>query len=199
VTLMTHFADADGKLGRALAAGRFEAMAKGLELPAQPCNSAAIMRYPEAHSGLGEAGHHALRLLAVSRSKRGSPRLKPVMTLSSELIAVKELRRGDSVGYGCTFTADAPMRIGIVALRLRRWLSAPRAHRTPIVVCGKHTRTVGRVAMDMLFADLGPVPEAAAGSPVTAVGRGTVRRRSRGERGYRELRAPVRAVAARAR
>jgi len=57
--------------------------------------------------------------------------------------------------------------------RLRLRDGYPR-HAPPGLRCRlrKHTRTVGRVAMDMLFADLGPVPEAAAGSPVTLWGAG---------------------------
>jgi alanine racemase len=98
--------------------------------------------------------------------------LKPVMTLSSELVAVRELRAGDSVGYGCTFTATAPMRVGVVACGYADGYPRHAPLGTPILVCGKRTRTVGRVAMDMLFADLTGIPEAAVGSPVTLWGEG---------------------------
>jgi alanine racemase len=98
--------------------------------------------------------------------------LKPVMTLSSELIAVRELRPGDSVGYGCTFTAAAPMRVGIVACGYADGYPRHAPTGTPILVAGKRSRTVGRVAMDMLFADLTGIPEAAIGSPVTLWGEG---------------------------
>jgi alanine racemase len=98
--------------------------------------------------------------------------LKPAMTLSSELIAVRELRPGDSVGYGCTFTADAPMRVGIVACGYADGYPRHAPTGTPILVCGRRTRTLGRVAMDMLFADLSGIAEAAVGSPATLWGDG---------------------------
>ncbi|HYC14013.1 MAG TPA: alanine racemase C-terminal domain-containing protein, partial [Stellaceae bacterium] len=95
-----------------------------------------------------------------------------VMTLSSQLIAVRELAAGDSVGYGCTFTAAGPMRVGIVACGYADGYPRHAPTGTPIVVCGKRTRTLGRVAMDMIIADLGGIPQAAIGSPVTLWGEG---------------------------
>jgi alanine racemase len=94
------------------------------------------------------------------------------MTLASKLIAVRELRAGDSVSYGCTFTATGPMRVGVVACGYADGYPRHAPIGTPILVCGKRTRTVGRVAMDMLFADLTGIPEAAVGSPVTLWGEG---------------------------
>jgi len=98
--------------------------------------------------------------------------LKPVMTLSSELIAVRELAAGDCVGYGCTFTAPSPMRIGIVACGYADGYPRHAPIGTPILVGGRRARTVARVAMDMLFADLTGIPEVAVGSPVTLWGEG---------------------------
>jgi alanine racemase len=76
------------------------------------------------------------------------------------------------VGYGCTFTADAPVRAGIVACGYADGYPRHAPTGTPILVCGKRTRTLGRVAMDMLFADLTGIPEAVVGSPVTLWGEG---------------------------
>jgi alanine racemase len=94
------------------------------------------------------------------------------MTLESELIAVRDLRRGDSVGYGRTYTAGGPMRIGVVACGYADGYPRHAPTGTPVLVGGKRTRTVGRVAMDMLFADLTGIPKAAVGSPVTLWGEG---------------------------
>ncbi len=98
--------------------------------------------------------------------------LEPAMTLESELIAVRDLRPGDSVGYGRTYTAGRPMRIGVVACGYADGYPRHAPTGTPILVGGKRTRTVGRVAMDTLFADLTGIPEAAVGSPVTLWGEG---------------------------
>jgi len=94
------------------------------------------------------------------------------MTLTSELIAIRILSAGESVGYGCTFTANAPMRVGVVACGYADGYPRHAPTGAPILVCGKRTRTLGRVAMDMLFTDLTGIPEAAVGSPVTLWGEG---------------------------
>ncbi len=145
ITLMTHFADAD---------------------------SAAILRYPDAHEDWVRPGIMLYGCSPFPDESAEALGLKPAMTLTSELIAVRELRPGDSVGYGCTFTAGTPMRVGIVACGYADGYPRHAPTGTPILVRGRRTRTVGRVAMDMLFADLTGIPEAAVGSPATLWGEG---------------------------
>ena len=172
ITLATHFADADGERGVKWQVERFREMTAGLKLPRSLANSAAILRYPEAQADWVRPGIMLYGCSPFAEESALELGLKPVMTLSSELIAVRELRAGDSVGYGCTFTAAGPMRIGIVACGYADGYPRHAPLGTPILVCGKRTRTVGRVAMDMLFADLTGIPEAAVGSPVTLWGEG---------------------------
>jgi len=64
------------------------------------------------------------------------------------------------------------MRIGIVACGYADGYPRHAPTGTPILVCGRRTRTLGRVAMDVLFADLTGIPEAAVGSPATLWGEG---------------------------
>ncbi len=159
LVLMTHFADADGKRGVRRQLERFEAATAAVDLPKSLANSAALLRYPEAHKAFPDESAEALGL-------------KPAMTLASELIAVRSLSAGDGVGYGATFAASGPMRIGVVACGYADGYPRHAPTGTPILVCGRRTRTLGRVAMDMLFADLTGIPEAAVGSPVTLWGEG---------------------------
>ncbi len=172
ITLMTHFADADGKRGVQWQVERFQTMSAGLNFPRSLANSAAILRYPEAHADWNRPGIMLYGCSPFSDEGAETLGLRPVMTLSSELIAVRELLAGDSVGYGCTFTASEPTRIGIVACGYADGYPRHAPTGTPILVCGTRTRTVGRVAMDMLIADLAAIPEAKVGSPVTLWGEG---------------------------
>ncbi len=172
ITLMTHFADADGRRGVQWQIERFEAMTAGLKLPRSLANSAAILRYPEAHADWIRPGIMLYGCSPFPDESAEKLGLKPAMTLASELIAVRNLSAGDSVGYGCAFTADGPMRVGIVACGYADGYPRHAPTGTPILVCGRRTRTLGRVAMDMLFVDLTGIPEAAVGSPVTLWGEG---------------------------
>ena len=96
-------------------------------------------------------------------------------SLRARLIATQDLRRGDSVGYGSSFTAAAPMRIGIAACGYAdgypRLAPGSNERGTPVLVDGVRTRTVGRVSMDMITVDLTPVPQARIGSVATLWGR----------------------------
>jgi alanine racemase len=172
MALMTHFADADGKRGVRWQLERFEAATASLDLPKSLANSAALLRYPETHRDWVRPGIMLYGCSPFPDESAAALALRPAMTLSSELIAVRELRAGDGVGYGATFAANGPMRIGIVACGYADGYPRHAPTGTPILVCGKRTRTLGRVAMDMLFADLTGVPEAAVGSPVTLWGEG---------------------------
>ena len=82
------------------------------------------------------------------------------------------LQAGDTVGYGSSFTASTPMRIGVVACGYADGYPRHCATGTPVLVNGVRTRTIGRVSMDMLAVDLAPVAEACLGSEVTLWGRG---------------------------
>jgi alanine racemase len=109
--------------------------------------------------------------------------------LSSRIIATQELRPGDEVGYGALFRAEHAKRIGIVACGYadgyprqsgRVEPEVPGTNRpipcgysgTPILVDGQRTTTLGRVSMDMLYADLSTLPKADVGSSVVLWGEG---------------------------
>jgi alanine racemase len=98
--------------------------------------------------------------------------LQPAMTLRSQLIATQDLPIGEPVGYGSTFVAEAPLRIGVVACGYADGYPRVAPTGTPVLVDGVRTRLVGRVSMDMITVDLSPVPQARVGSEVTLWGRG---------------------------
>ena len=172
IALMTHFADADGKRGVRWQLERFEAATATVDLPKSLANSAALLRYPEAHKDWVRPGIMLYGCSPFPDESAAALGLKPAMTLSSELIAVRSLSAGDGVGYGGTFAASGPMRIGVVACGYADGYPRHAPTGTPILVCGRRTRTLGRVAMDVLFADLTGIAEAAVGSPVTLWGEG---------------------------
>jgi len=97
--------------------------------------------------------------------------LRPVMTLTSRVIEVQEVKVGDRVGYGGTFVADRPMRVGTVACGYADGYPRHAGTGTPILVNGQRTRTLGRVSMDMLACDLTDL-QAGIGSGVVLWGEG---------------------------
>ena len=172
LTLMTHFANADDARGIAWQMECLERLAAGGGLPRCLANSAAILRYPETHADWVRPGvmlYGCSPFADVSAEALG---LQPVMTLASELIAVRELQPGDRIGYGGAFEAVRPMRVGVVACGYADGYPRHAPTGTPVLVGGQRTRTLGRVSMDLLCADLGAIPAAAVGTPVTLWGTG---------------------------
>ncbi len=172
ISLMTHFSDADGERGIAHQLAAFEAATHDLPGERSLGNSAALLRH-------GVAGDWARAGILCSGSAPDFPAhdsrrwgLQPAMTLRSRLIATQDLQPGDSVGYGSTYRASAPQRIGIVACGYADGYPRHAGNDTPVLVDGVRTGTVGRVSMDMLAVDLSPVPAAGVGSEVTLWGRG---------------------------
>lgn len=172
ITLMTHFATADEAAGLGTQFTRFQSATRGMAAPTCLANSAALLRYPETH---GDWVRPGIMLYGASPlADRGAVDLglRPAMTLASEIIAVQQVRRGDAVGYGGSFVADKDTRIGIVACGYADGYPRHAGTGTPILVGGRRTRTLGRVSMDMLFVDLGELPQAGVGTPVTLWGEG---------------------------
>ncbi|MEW6165935.1 MAG: alanine racemase [Pseudomonadota bacterium] len=171
VVLMTHFADADGPRGVDWQLDRFAAMTAGMADARSLGNSAAILRHPHA---LGDWARPGIMLYGGSPFPEVSAAaldLRPVMTLQSELIAVRDLAPGESVGYGCTFTAERPMRIGVVACGYADGYPRHAPTGTPVLVDGMRTRTLGRVSMDKLCVELADM-KVSPGGTVTLWGQG---------------------------
>jgi alanine racemase len=172
IVLMTHFANADDDLGVAWQLERFQGIAACGRLPWSLANSAALIRYPATRSGWVRPGIMLYGSSPFVDETAGALGLQPAMTLESQVIAVQALQPGDRVGYGGTFTAHAPMRIGIIACGYADGYPRHAPGGTPILVDGRRTRTLGRVCMDTLFADLTALPMAGVGAKVILWGEG---------------------------
>ena len=176
VTLMTHFSDADGAAGVQAQRAAFDAATDGLAGERSLANSAATLRFAAADASV--RGDWVRAGIMSYGSSPDHPvhdsahwQLQPAMTLQAELIATQQLEAGASVGYGSRFTADAPMRIGVVACGYADGYPRVAPGGTPVLVDGVRTRLVGRVSMDMVTVDLTPVPQANVGSVATLWGR----------------------------
>ena len=172
ITLMTHFSDADGDAGVADQMQVFEAATSGIEAPRTLANSAAILRFPATHADWVRPGIVLYGCSPLPDRSAENLGLRPVMTLTSELIATQNLKRGETTGYGRIFKAKGATRIGVVACGYADGYPRHAPTGTPVLVNGKRTRTVGRVSMDMLAVDLSGIPEARVGTPVTLWGEG---------------------------
>lgn len=170
--LMTHLARAEEEDGVRNALTVFDDCCRGLPYPRSIANSAGVIRHEEIGGDIVRPGIMLYGASPFPFDTAEMLGLQPVMTLRSEVIGVQELRAQDMVGYGGTYTASRPHRIGVVAGGYADGYPRHAPNGTPVLVCGKRVRMAGRVSMDMVTVDLSEVPEARVGSPVVLWGEG---------------------------
>jgi alanine racemase len=172
VTLMMHFATADEARGVTWQLDVFNRFAVTRGLACSLANSAALLRHAQTRTGWVRPGIMLYGCSPFAEAPAAGFGLKPAMTLASRVIAVQQIKAGDSVGYGSAFIADRAMRIGVVACGYADGYPRHAPTGTPVLVAGRRTRTVGRIAMDLLCCDLTAIADAATGTPVVLWGDG---------------------------
>jgi len=180
LTVMTHFADADGPTGIKAQLDWLNELTQAIEglgqAPRSMANSAALIRYPEARGDWVRPGIMLYGGSPFGHMGAFGPAtpldLKPAMTLSTELIATQQLQAGEHIGYGFSYEAVGEMTIGVVACGYADGYPRHAPTGTPVLVNGKRTRTVGRISMDMICVDISDIPGAYIGTPVTLWGEG---------------------------
>jgi alanine racemase len=172
LTLMTHFADADGASGVKAQLDWFQEMTKSFAAPRSLANSAALLRFPEARGDWVRPGIMLYGCSPFADRTAQSLGLKPAMTLTTEIIATQQLQAGERLGYGFNYEAVGRLRIGVIACGYADGYPRHAPTGTPVLVDGKRARIVGRVSMDMITVDISDIPEAGIGTPVTLWGEG---------------------------
>ncbi len=171
--LMSHFATADATHPAYFETQllRMRALAERLDAPLCLANSPATLAHPEAHGAWNRPGVMLYGSDPLEVANDASRGLQPVMTLRSEIIAVRELAPGEPVGYAGRWKASRPSRIGVVAAGYGDGYDRHAVDGTPVLVDGRRTAIAGKVSMDMLTVDITEIPEAEIGSEVVLWGR----------------------------
>lgn len=165
ITLMSHFAsadDPDAPMTREQLA-TFNAATVGLPGERSVSNSAGVLAWPEANRDWARTG---ILLYGAHPVPGLADELRPAMHLQSEVFAERMLEPGDVLGYGATFRAERPTRVGLVAMGYADGYPRAAATGTPVTVGGRPARTLGRVSMDMMTIDLSDLPGEGIGSAV---------------------------------
>jgi alanine racemase len=172
VGLMTHLATADSDPAFAeQQVARFrEATEPYSDLMRHAANSAAALRIPSSRFDAARCGV-ALYGLSPFGEDPAADGLEPALSWRSYLAQVKQLRPGESTGYGRRFVAEEPTWIGIVPVGyadgFRRDLTG-----TEVRVSGEPRRVIGTVSMDAFAVELDH--EEPVGAPVTILGAGVL-------------------------
>lgn len=173
LTLMGHFSCADDLAASTTIEQRrlFERISGHTQLPTSLSNSAAILGWPTVRSTWIRPGLMLYGANPYESSQENAEHLVAAMTLKSEIIAIRTVNAGESVGYGASWTANSPTRVGTVAVGYADGYPRHMRSGAPVLVGGRRTELIGRVSMDMISVDLSDIPAANLGTPVELFGK----------------------------
>ena len=145
-------------------------------IPASLANSSGIFLGPQFHFDLVRPG---AALYGVNPTPEADTPVQPVVELKARVVQIRNVGRGDTVGYGGTWTARRPARIAIVAAGyadgyFRAAGGVDGARTAEVMVAGQRCPVAGRISMDLIAVDVTDVPPHALrrGSMVTLLGGG---------------------------
>lgn len=150
----------------------FQEITIDLQEPKSIGNSAAILTRPDRLAEWVRPGIMLYGVSPVEKTTAADFHLKPVMTLTSVLIAINNAKKGESVGYGAAWECPTDTRIGIAAVGYGDGYPRHAISGTPVLIKEAICSLAGRVSMDMIAIDLKNAPQAKIGDPVILWGQG---------------------------
>lgn len=135
-------------------------------------NSAGILGWQQAHTDWVRPGIMLYGISPFAMQSGTQLGLQPIMSLHSHLIAVKQVNKGETVGYAGRWICEKPTRYGVVAIGYGDGYPRYAKTGTPVLVNGQRAPLIGRVSMDMITVDLESQPDAKPGDPVVLWGNG---------------------------
>lgn len=158
VNIMSHFSRADEPLVDATEKqiSCFERFANDKPGMKSIAASGGILLWPQAHFDWVRPGIILYGVSPLEEPYADHFGLQPAMTLKSSLIAVREHRAGEPVGYGGLWVSERDTRLGVVAMGYGDGYPRSAPSGTPVWLNGREVPIVGRVSMDMISVDLGP-------------------------------------------
>lgn len=175
--LLSHFPQADLEPGSTLEQYReFEAVRRvaseqqpGLSL-AHIANSAAVLRFPEAHATMVRPGIGLYGYYPSAVSVRPEVALKPAMGFHTEILQVKEVPAGYGVSYGHRFVTARPTRLAVLPVGYDDGYLRSLTGKAQVIIRGQRAPVVGTICMNACMADVTEIAGAAPGDAVVLMG-----------------------------
>lgn len=160
--VMSHLACADDKEHALNEQQRQRFAAARARLPGVPASLAAssgIFLGPKFHFDLVRPG---AALYGVNPQPGGANPMRPVVRLTAKILQIREIDRGDSVGYGATHVMQGPGRLATAAIGYADGWLRSFSHRGCGWIAGRRVPLVGRVSMDLASFDVSAIDPAQA-------------------------------------
>jgi alanine racemase len=143
---------------------------KGIALPlTHLANSGAVLDLPECSFDMVRPG---IMLYGIYPSAKGSRSLtlRPVLSLKSNVVYVKEVDAGVAISYGRTYRTKRKTRIATIPIGYGDGYSRRLSNLAQVIIRGVRRPVVGTICMDQLMVDLGPQTDVHVGDEVVLIG-----------------------------
>jgi alanine racemase len=178
--VFTHFAKAD-EADKTSAYRQIDLMSQfidkaeadtGFRIPIKHCsNSAGILEIREANMDMVRAGITLYGLWPSEEVSRDSISLRPLLSLKSRIVCIKEVDAGGQISYGGIYTAEKNMRVATIPVGYGDGYPRGLSGKGCVLICGKRAPILGRVCMDQFMVSVEEIPEAEEGMEVTLIGK----------------------------
>jgi alanine racemase len=145
-------------------------------VPASLSNSSGVFLSPQFQFDLVRPG---AALYGINPTPEADNPMQPVVELKARIVQIRNIERGESVGYGGTWTARRPTRLAVVSAGyadgyFRAGGSNDGTRGAEVMVAGKRCPVAGRISMDLMAVDITDLPHNAArrGHMATLIGEG---------------------------
>ncbi len=156
IVLCTHFASADDLESDQTQhqIDLFNAACKNLPGKQSAANSPGILAWPQSHYDWVRPGYMLYGNSPFTVPHSNTKALRPVMTLCSKIISIRDVKPGEAVGYGASWSASRPSRIATVTIGYGDGYPRLTPNGTPVLIDGQRASLAGRVSMDMITIDI---------------------------------------------
>ncbi len=174
--VFTHFSTSDEETGKEFTLNQFSRFTQVKSILEEKninislwhaSNSGAIVNYPECHLDMVGAGSV---LYGMYNGYGASDDYKSVMSLKTVITQIHTLKKGDSVSYGRTFTADRSITVATVSIGYGDGYPRSLSSKGYMLVNGKKAAVIGRVCMDQTVIDVTDI-DCKVGDTVTVMGK----------------------------
>lgn len=130
-------------------------------------NSAALIKFPEAHLNLVRIGILAYGISHIGKTQLD---LRPALTWKARIMAMRDLPIGRKIGYNCTYETDRPSRIATLGVGYGDGYHRALSNIGNVVIHGMRAPVRGLVCMDQIMVDVTDIPDAKVGDAATLLG-----------------------------